>query len=89
MFPVDKKASRRKKVYHKNVLIRWYPISYLTIASYGFFGALTGPYPTLRFGGACGLGVGAFYQEDNFACYNWLGKQEHVCSSQESEGIIA
>jgi hypothetical protein len=23
-------------------------------------GALTGPYPTLRFGGACGLGVGAF-----------------------------
>jgi hypothetical protein len=24
------------------------------------FGALTGPYLTLRFGGACGLGVGAF-----------------------------
>jgi hypothetical protein len=24
------------------------------------FWALTGPYPTLRFGGACGLGVGAF-----------------------------
>ena len=23
-------------------------------------GALTGPYPTLRFGGACGRGVGAF-----------------------------
>ena len=22
-----------------------------------------GPYPTLRFGGACGLGVGTFYQE--------------------------
>ncbi len=25
-----------------------------------FFFALTGPYPTLRFDGACGLGVGAF-----------------------------
>ena len=25
-----------------------------------FFWALTGPYPTLRFGGTCGLGVGAF-----------------------------
>ncbi len=23
---------------------------------------LTGPYPMLQFGGACGLGVGAFYQ---------------------------
>jgi hypothetical protein len=46
-----------------NVLIPWYPISYLTIASSGFLGgALTGPYPMLRFGGACGLGVGAFYQ---------------------------
>jgi hypothetical protein len=44
-----------------NVLIPWYPISYLTIASSVFFwGALTGPYLTLRFGGACGLGVGAF-----------------------------
>jgi hypothetical protein len=48
-------------VEHKNVLIPWYPISYLTIASSGFFfGALTGPYPTLRFGGACGRGMGAF-----------------------------
>jgi hypothetical protein len=28
------------------------------IAGYDFFGALTGPYPTLQFGGACGLGVG-------------------------------
>ena len=47
-----------------NVLIPWYPISYLTIASSCFFfGALTGPYPTLRFGGACGRGVGAFDQE--------------------------
>jgi hypothetical protein len=23
-----------------------------------FLGALTGPYPTLQFGGACGLGLG-------------------------------
>jgi len=61
MFPVDKKRSRRKKVADKNVLIPWYPVSYLTIASYGFFlGVLTRPYPTLQFGGACGLGVGAF-----------------------------
>ena len=52
-----------KKLVLKNVLIPWYPISYLTIASSGFFfWALTGPYPTLRFGGACGRGVGAFYQ---------------------------
>ena len=50
-------------VEHTNVLIPWYPISYLTIASSVFFWALTGPYPTLRFGGACGLGVGAFDQE--------------------------
>ena len=61
MFPVDKNGRGENKVYHKNVLIPWYPISYLTFASYVFFGALTGPYPTLRFGGACGLGVrGAF-----------------------------
>ncbi len=32
-----KKRRGRKKVYHKNVLIPWYPISYLTIASSGFF----------------------------------------------------
>ncbi len=48
-------------VYHKYVLIPSTTACYLTIAGYGFFfGALTGPYPTLRFGGACGLGVGAF-----------------------------
>ena len=49
-------------VYHKYVLIPF--TSYLTIAGYGFFfvgGRLrVPPYPTLRFGGACGLGVGAF-----------------------------
>jgi hypothetical protein len=38
MFPVDKKSGGQKKVSHKNVLIPWYPISYLTIASSGFFG---------------------------------------------------
>jgi len=37
MFPVDKKTRAHKKVGHKNVLIPWYPISYLTIASSGFF----------------------------------------------------
>jgi len=60
MFPWDKKTLAEKKVSYIFVLIPWYPISYLTIACYGFFWALTGPYPTLRFGGACGLGVGAF-----------------------------
>jgi|688.fasta_scaffold19283_2 hypothetical protein len=57
-----KKRRAHKKVEVTNVLIPWYPISYLTIASSGFFwgGALMGPYPTLRFGGACGRGVGAF-----------------------------
>ena len=60
MFPWDKKTRADKMVEHTNVLIPWYPISYLTIASSGSFWALTGPYPTLRFGGACGRGVGAF-----------------------------
>jgi len=58
--PGGQKRSRRKKVSFIFVLIPWYPISHHTIASYGFFLALTGPYPTLQFGGACGLGVGAF-----------------------------
>ena len=45
----------------KYVLIPSTTACYLTIAGYGFFfWVLTGPYPTLRFGGACGLGVGAF-----------------------------
>ena len=32
-------------VYHKYVLIPWYPISYLTIASYGFFLGAYGSLP--------------------------------------------
>ena len=55
----QKTVTQTKKVFLKNVLIPWYPISYLTIAGYGFFWAITGPYPTLQFGGACGLGVRA------------------------------
>jgi hypothetical protein len=60
MFPVDKTTREQKKIEHTNVLIPWYPISYLMIASSVFFGggAYTGPYPTLQFGRACGLGVG-------------------------------
>jgi hypothetical protein len=60
--PVGQKmVEETKKLEDTNVLIPWYPISYLTIASSGFFfWALTDPYPTLRFGGACGRGVGAF-----------------------------
>jgi hypothetical protein len=61
MFPVDKNGHPEKKVSYIFVLIPWYPISYLMIASHGFFfWALTGPYPMLGFGGACGLRVGAF-----------------------------
>ena len=57
----QKMVEETKNDEHTNVLIPWYPVSYLTIASSGFFfWALTGPYPTLRFGGACGRGVGAF-----------------------------
>ena len=37
MFLVDKKHRAHKKVADKHVLIPWYPISYLTIAGYGFF----------------------------------------------------
>jgi hypothetical protein len=48
MFQVDKKTRAHKKVYHKNVLIPWYPISYLTIASSGFFGGGRLRVPTRR-----------------------------------------
>jgi hypothetical protein len=37
MFPVDKKTRAQKKVSFIVVLIPWYPISYLTIASSVFF----------------------------------------------------
>jgi len=48
-------------VYHKYVLIPWYhKLSHDRWLWFFFFWALTGPYRTLRFGGACGLGVGAF-----------------------------
>ena len=62
MFPVDKKTRADKMVEHTNVLIPSTNACYLTIASSVFFvfWALTGPYPMLRFGGACGRGVGAF-----------------------------
>jgi hypothetical protein len=58
----QKTVAEKKKVSFIFVLIPWYPISYLTIASYGFYLGAYGSllYPTLRFGGACGLGVGAF-----------------------------
>jgi hypothetical protein len=55
-------VEQTKKLVLKNVLIPSTNAYYLTIANSGFFfWALTGPYPTLRFGGACGRGgVGAF-----------------------------
>jgi len=61
MFPVDKKTRAEKKVSYIFVLIPSTTACYLTIAGYGFFFVGTYGYPpTLRFGGACGLGVGAF-----------------------------
>ncbi len=56
-----KNGLAEKKVSYIFVLIPSTNACYLTIAGYGFFfGALRGPCPTLRFGGACGLGVGTF-----------------------------
>ncbi len=43
-----KKRRADKKVYHTNVLIPWYPISYLTIASSVFFGGGRLRVPTRR-----------------------------------------
>jgi hypothetical protein len=58
---VGQKTLAEKKVSYIFVLIPSTTACYLTIAGYVFFfWALTGPYPTLRFGGACELGVGAF-----------------------------
>jgi len=45
MFPWDKNGLAQKKVFLKNVLIPWYPISFLTITFYGFFGG--GAYGSL------------------------------------------
>jgi hypothetical protein len=57
----QKSIEQKKMVEDKYVLIPSTTACYLTIAGYGFFfWALTGPYPMLQFGGACGLGVGAF-----------------------------
>jgi hypothetical protein len=74
--PGGQKMVADKKVLFTNVLIPWYPVSYLTIASSGFFfWALTGPYPTLRFGGACGRGVGAFEQEKSDIAHGYRAKK--------------
>ena len=57
----QKSVEEKKMVEDKYVLIPSTTACYLTIAGYGFFflGA-NGSLPDLRFGGACGLGVGAF-----------------------------
>jgi hypothetical protein len=66
MFPWDKKASSTKKSRGQKKLIHKCINFFLAhMLSHDrwlwfFFGALTGPYPTLRFGGACGLGVGVW-----------------------------
>jgi hypothetical protein len=48
MFPWDKNWWRRQTVLFNNVLIPWYPISNLTIASSGFFGGGRLRVPTRR-----------------------------------------
>jgi hypothetical protein len=57
-FPGGQKNLTTKKVFLNNVLIPWYPISYLTIASSGFLFLGRLPYPTLQFGGAWDWGWG-------------------------------
>jgi hypothetical protein len=63
MFPVDKKASSTKKSLGQQC-INSFLAHKLSHDCWLWFilGALTGmgSYPTLRFGGACGLGVGAW-----------------------------
>jgi len=59
MFPWDKKASSRKKMVKDKYEFNSFDDRMLSHDRWLWFflGALTGPYPTLRFGGACGLGV--------------------------------
>ncbi len=45
MSPWAKKTRAEKKVSYIFVLIPWYPISYLTIAGYGFFLGAYGSLP--------------------------------------------
>jgi hypothetical protein len=87
MFPVEKKKRRaQKKLEDTNVLIPWYPISYLMIASSVFFGgALTGPYIPdgaiwwcLRTGGGgvltrMVLGCDFFERRGENVCWNTFG----------------
>ncbi len=63
MFQWDKKSLGEKKLGAKKSLPQkcinsFLAHKYLTIARYGFFGALTGPYPMLQFGGAEDWGWG-------------------------------
>ena len=61
-YPNGYSLGRTKKLVHEKSLLQKCINSFLArkIAGYGFFLALTGLYPTLRFDGAFGLGVGAF-----------------------------
>jgi len=61
MFPVDKKTRARKNG-RGQICINSFDERMLSHDRWlwFFFWALMGPYPTLRFDGAYGLGVGAF-----------------------------
>jgi hypothetical protein len=60
MFPWDKNPKDKKSLLQKcsNSLIA-HKLSHDRWLWFFYFWALTGPYPTLQFDGACGLGVGA------------------------------
>jgi hypothetical protein len=55
-----KNPEDKKKLIHKCINSFLAHMLYHDRWLWFFFGALTGPYPTLRFGGACGLGVGVW-----------------------------
>jgi len=90
MFPVDKKRSPRKKVADKNVLIPWYPISYLTIASYGFiFLGAYGSLPDAAIWWCLRIGGGgvrtSLVGRDNSKCVKLVANIKIMKSENESK----
>ena len=100
MFPWDKKTLAEKKVGYIFVLIPWYPISYLTIAGYGFFWGALLRVPTRR----CDLAVPADWgrgrSNKNQQCeFEFQLKKQrgvskisvltiHQCQVQEADAVI-
>ena len=53
-----------------------------------FFWALTGPYPMLRFGGACGLGVGAYIEDEVLGFLNKTPRISMITHLQNRGGVL-